>query len=160
GDPMPARFHAEPIVRATEMLLQERVPLAAPFVQPHGDETAPRPMVRDHLLPMSRRLTTANTPHPRIHLLSNRQYSVMVTNAGAGSSVRRALDGTRWHEARPRDCWGQFCYVRDLRTGLVWSTGFQPLGRPADKYEVIYSTDKAEFLRHDAGIETHWEIAV
>jgi cyclic beta-1,2-glucan synthetase len=159
-DPLPGRFRAEPAVRATDMLLQERVPLTAPFVQPHGDEAAPPPLVRDSLPPVSRRLTTAQTPHPRVHLLSNRQYSVMLTNAGAGYSTCRDLDVTRWHEDRTRDCWGQFCYVRDLRTGLVWSAGYQPLCRPADEFEVIYSTDKAEFRRTDAGIETHWEIAV
>src|SRR5262249_45377293 len=35
-----------------------------------------------------------------------------------------------------------------------------PLGRTADEYEVVYSTDKAEFRRSDGGIETHWEITV
>ena len=40
NDPMPRRFHAEPMVRATELLLQERMPRTAPLVQPHGDEAA------------------------------------------------------------------------------------------------------------------------
>ena len=35
-----AGFHAEPMVRAAELLLQERVPPDAPLVQPHGDEAA------------------------------------------------------------------------------------------------------------------------
>jgi len=35
---MRARFHAEPMVKATEMLLEERVPRSAPLVQPHSDE--------------------------------------------------------------------------------------------------------------------------
>jgi cyclic beta-1,2-glucan synthetase len=159
GEPMPRRFHAEPAVRATELLLQERVPLAAPLVKPHGDETSAAPLVRDSLL-VSRRLTTADTQQPRIHLLSNRQYSVMVTNAGSGYSTWRDLDVTRWREDATRDCWGQFCYIRDVRSGLTWSTGHQPVGRLADEYEVVYSTDKAEFRRLDAGIETRWEITV
>jgi cyclic beta-1,2-glucan synthetase len=160
GEPMPRRFHAEPMVRATELLLQERLPASAPLLHPHGDEALPPPVVRDALLPMSRRLTSADTPHPRIHLLSNRRYSVMVTNAGAGYSTCGGLDVTRWREDRTRDGWGQFCYVHDLRSGLTWSAGHQPLCRPPDEYEVVYSTDKAEFRRTDAGIETHWEIAV
>jgi cyclic beta-1,2-glucan synthetase len=161
GDPMPRRLHAEPVVRATELLLQERVPLVAPLIQPHGDEaSAVAPVVHDQLLPVSRRLTTPHTPRPRIHLLSNGRYSVMLTNAGAGSSTCRDLDVTRWREDRTRDCWGQFCYIRDLRSGLIWSAGHQPLCRTADAYEVVYSADKAEFRRLDAGVETHWEIAV
>ncbi len=160
GEPMVRRFHAEPMVRATELLLQERVPLSAPLIEPHGDETATAPLVHERLFPMSRRVTTPHTPHPRTHLLSNGRYNIMVTNAGSGRSTWRDLDVTRWREDRTRDCWGQFCYVRDLRSGLVWSAGYQPLGRAADDYEVIYSTDKAEFRRFDAGIETHLEITV
>ena len=108
----------------------------------------------------SRRVVTPHTPHPRTHLLSNRKYNVMVTNAGSGSSTMADIDVTRWREDRTRDCFGQFCYVRDLRSGLTWSVGFQPLCRPADDYEVVYSTDKAEFRRFDGGIETHMEITV
>ena len=93
-NPMPRRFHAEPMVRATELLLQERVPLVAPLVEPHRDEAAPPPLVRDQLLPMSRRLTTADTPHPRTHLLSSNQYSVMVKTAvGNGGSGTPAAAG-------------------------------------------------------------------
>jgi cyclic beta-1,2-glucan synthetase len=160
GERMVHRFHAEPIIRATELLLQERVPAAAPLLEAHGDEAAPRPVVRDRLLPMSRRVTTPNTPYPRTHLLSNGRYTVMVTNTGSGWSTYSALDVTRWREDRTRDCWGQFYYIRDLRSGLVWSAGHQPLGRTADDYEVVFSTDKAEFHRFDAGIETHLEIVV
>ena len=28
-------------------------------------------------------------------------------------------------EDRTRDDWGQFCYIRDLHTGVVWSAGHQ-----------------------------------
>jgi cyclic beta-1,2-glucan synthetase len=161
NNPMPRRFHAEPMVRATELLLQERMPLSAPIVKPHRDEVmVPAQPVMEDSHPMSRRLTTAQTPAPRTHLLSSGQYSMMITNAGSGYSVCRGLDVTRWREDRTRDAAGQFIYVRDLRSGLVWSGGHQPVCRPADEYEVVFSSDKAEFRRTDAGIETHLEIAV
>jgi cyclic beta-1,2-glucan synthetase len=159
--PMPRRFHAEPLVRAAEMLLQERLPRGAPLIEVHKEGEAMAESPRSSAQPMmSRRLSTAQTLAPRVHLLSNGEYSVMVTNAGSGFSTCRGLDVTRWREDRTRDAWGQFCYVRDLRSGLAWSAGYQPLGRPGDHYEVVYSTDKAEFRRLDAGIETHLEIAV
>ena len=34
GDPMVKRFHADPRVQATELLLQERVPRHTPTIQP------------------------------------------------------------------------------------------------------------------------------
>src|SRR4029453_12130482 len=38
GQPMVERFHADPRVRATELLLQERVPRQAPITQPRPVE--------------------------------------------------------------------------------------------------------------------------
>jgi cyclic beta-1,2-glucan synthetase len=160
GGPMPRRFHAEPMVRATELLLQERVPRSAPVMQPHSDETTPAPVTRDDAHPLSRRLTTPQTTTPRTHLLSNGRYTVMLTNAGSGFSRCRGLDVTRWREDRTRDAWGQFLYIRDLRSGLLWSAGHHPVCRAADEYEVIFSADKAGFRRLDAGVETYLEITV
>jgi cyclic beta-1,2-glucan synthetase len=158
--PMPRRFNAEPMVKATDLLLQERVQLAAPIYHPETAEVEATPVALDSMAPLSRRVTTPDTPHPRVQLISNRQYNVMLTSAGAGYSTWRDLDVTRWREDCTRDGWGQFCYLRDLRNGLVWSAGHQPIGRIADAYQVVFSSDKAEFHRSDAGIDTHWEITV
>jgi cyclic beta-1,2-glucan synthetase len=158
--PLVRRFHSEPMVRATELLLQEKMPRVAPVVDLHEDEVAPAPVVRDGVLPMSRRINTPDTPHPRTHLLSNGHYSVMLTNAGSGFSTWRDLDVTRWREDRTADPWGQWIYVRDLRAGTVWSAGHQPVCQPAEVFEAVFSTDKAEFRRRDGGIETHLEVTV
>jgi cyclic beta-1,2-glucan synthetase len=158
--PMQRRFHAEPMVRASDVLLEERVPRSAPIVEPHGDESALPMQRRDIVYPMSRRLTTPDTPHPRTHLLSHGRYHVMLTNAGGGYSGCDGLAVTRWREDRTRDCWGQFLYLRDLRSGEVWSATYQPLARTADEYEVTYSADKADFRQIMDGIETHLEITV
>src|SRR5207253_2907024 len=56
GEPMVRRFHAEPIVRATELLLQERVPQSAPLQKIFGDEAAPPEPATDGSFPMSRRV--------------------------------------------------------------------------------------------------------
>jgi cyclic beta-1,2-glucan synthetase len=55
---------------------------------------------------------------------------------------------------------GQSCYIRDLGGGPTWSAGHQPIGRPADDYEVVFAADKATFRRRDAGIESVLEVAV
>jgi cyclic beta-1,2-glucan synthetase len=160
GGVMVRRFHSEPMVRATELLLQERVPSIAVPVDTPDEEVAPRPAGPGGQDLLSRRLTTPNTPGPRTHLLSNGQYLVMVTNAGSGLSRCRDLDVTRWREDYTRDDHGQFCYVRDLKSGLLWSAGHQPVCRPTKEYEVVYSADKAEFRRVDGAIATHLEITV
>jgi cyclic beta-1,2-glucan synthetase len=160
GEVMVHRFHAEPMVRATELLLQERVPSVAAPVDTPDEEAAPRPAGQGGEDLLSRQLTTPNTPGPRTHLLSNGQYLVMVTNAGSGFSRCKDLDVTRWREDYTRDDHGQFCYIRDLDSGLVWSAGYQPICRPSKHYEVVYSADKAEFRRVDGAIATHLEVTV
>ncbi len=158
--PMRRRFHADPAVQATELLLQERVPRGVRAAELPEEEVIPGRSVRGHVGDLARRYTSADQSTPRIHLLSNGSYSVMVTTAGSGYSRRRQIAVTRWREDVTRDDWGQYCYVRDVDSGAVWSTTYQPIGRAADVYEVTYSLDKAEFRRIDEEIETHTDISV
>ena len=97
---------------------------------------------------------------PQIALLSNGRYSVMITAAGGGWGAWCDMDVTRWREDGTRDCWGQFCYVRDRSSGRTWSTGTQPLCQPADEYDVDFHVDRAEFRRRDGDIETRWAVCV
>ena len=160
GNVMQERFHADPLVQATELLLQERIPVHVPVTRPRAEEVLMSRIVRGVVAPVTRRFETADLPTPRVQLLSNGTYSVMVTTAGAGYSVCGQLAITRWREDVTRDHWGSFCYLRDVRTGAVWSAGFQPTGRAPASYEVSFVEDKAEFWRRDAGILTHTEMIV
>jgi cyclic beta-1,2-glucan synthetase len=163
-DVMPRRFHAEPRVRAVELLLQERPPhdpeiLNIPAARSPVQEPLAAEAKRD-VTPMSRRLTTSVTPAPLSHLLSNSRYHVMITNAGSGYSACRGLDVTRWRADPTCESWGQFCYIRDLQRGLVWSAAFQPICRASGAHEVSFAADKATFRRRDADIETLLEVIV
>jgi cellobiose phosphorylase len=97
---------------------------------------------------------------PAIALLSNGSYGVMITSAGAGYSTWRGLDVTRWREDATRDCWGQFCYVREISSGSAWSIGSQPLPKPADESGFQFHADRAEFWRRDGDVETRCAIGV
>jgi cyclic beta-1,2-glucan synthetase len=160
GEPMPRRFHAEPMVRATDLLLQERLPRAATPVEVVQQEQEPPPAAEHGPVLLSRRLTSAMTATPHTHLLSSGRCNIMLTNAGAGFSRCQGFDVTRWREDLTLDDNGQWCYVRDLTTGGLWSATYQPLGRKADHYEVIFSADKAEFRRRDGKITTTLEVTV
>lgn len=100
------------------------------------------------------------TIKPSVALLSNSEYSVIVTDAGAGYSTWRGLDVTRWREDATRDCWGQFCYVRDVTADRIWSVGYQPLCGVADEYAFEVYADRAEFARRDGDVETRWAVCV
>src|SRR5207253_293169 len=118
---MRARFHAEPIVKAADLLLQERAPRDVAVARPRAEEVKTAAHVRDLVGPVVRRFTSPNDPVPRTHLLSNGHYAVMITAAGSGYSRWRDLAITRWREDVTRDAYGQYLFLRDENSGDVWS---------------------------------------
>ena len=158
--PMQRRFHAEPIVQATQLLLQERVPQRVAISLPRAEEVHSDGTQRFVSTPNPRFYHDVNLPTPRTQLLSNGCYTVMVTSAGSGYSQCGPLGVSRWREDLTRDHWGHFFYIRNRGTGRFWSTGYQPTLVQPDSYEVTFAEDKVEFWRHDADILTHTEILV
>jgi len=157
---MRARFHADPIVQATELLLQERTPRDALVARPRAEEVSAAAKVRDVIAPVVRRFTTADDPTPRTQLLSNGNYTVMITAAGSGYSRWRDIAITRWREDATRDCWGAYFFLRDEQSGNIWSPGFQSTGAEPDSYEAEFYEDHAEFVRRDRSLNTKMEVVV
>ncbi len=157
---MRARFHAEPIIQATQLLLQERIPRDVLAAHPGADEVAAAANVRELVPPMPRGFESPHQPVPRTHLLSNGSYAVMITAAGSGYSRWRDLAVTRWREDATCDCWGMYVFLRDVPNGKLWSAGYQPTGIEPDSYEAAFFEDRAEIARRDGTIETRMEVAV
>ena len=157
---MRARFHKEPIVRATELLLQERTPRDVAVARPLSAEVVASERVLELGPPGGRRFTTAHGATPATHLLSNGQYAVMITAAGSGYSRWRDVAVTRWREDSTCDDWGSFIFLRDVGDGSVWSAGFQPTGAEPDSYDVVFKEDRAEFSRTDRALTTALDVLV
>jgi cyclic beta-1,2-glucan synthetase len=157
---MRARFHAEPRMQATELLLQERTPRDVLVARPRVEEVRAVANVRDLVPPVLRRFTSPHDATPGVHLLSNGRYVVMVTTAGSGYSHWRDLAVTRWREDRTRDSWGTYVFLRDGQSGQVWSAAYQPSGVEPDSYEVVFSEDHVEIRRRDGAIATTLEVVV
>ena len=157
-DRMVRRFHADPRVQATELLLQERVPRRTPTIQPRPlDEmrvVAPAPS-----MPV-RRYRSPHTAFPHAQFLSNGNYVTIVTNAGGGSSFHRGLAVTKSRRDPTRDPGSQFVYLRDVRSGSVWSATYHPTAAEPDDYMVEFRAEKATFRRHDDEISTQLDVAV
>jgi cyclic beta-1,2-glucan glucanotransferase len=157
---MRARFRAEPLVQATELLLQERTPRDVAVARPRADEVQAVGDVREFVPPTVRHFDSPNGSLPRTQLLSNGRYSVMLTTAGSGYSRWRDLAVTRWREDVTRDAWGTYVFLRDVESGESWSAGYQPRGGAPDSYEVTFSEDRAEIVRRDGAIGTTLQVIV
>jgi len=157
---MRARFHAEPGVQATELLLQERTPRDVAVAHPRAEEVATAATVRDLELLALRRLRAGHGATPEAHLLSNGRYTVMLTGAGSGYSRWGDIAVTRWREDATRDDWGSFVFLRDAQDEQLWSAGFQPSGMRPDSYEVTFTEDRAQFNRRDGALSTSLDVLV
>jgi len=154
------RFHAAPIVQASELLLQERTPRDVLVARPRAEEVSAAPHLRELVPPTVREFTTAHDATPRTDLLSNGRYAVMLTSAGSGYSRWRDIAITRWREDPTRDSWGAYIFLRDEQTGNVWSAGYQPSGIEPDFYEAAFDEDHAEIIRRDRSLTTALEVVV
>nr|WP_281354743.1 glucoamylase family protein [Roseospira navarrensis] len=127
GGRMRDRFHRDPMVKACELLLQERVP---------QDVAAARPGVEGMKTPVTavtsggaatRRPTVSASGAPATHLLSNGRYAVMLTATGGGYSRWGPIAVTRWREDGEPDDGGTFIFLRDRATGKRWTASASPV---------------------------------
>ena len=122
---MVRRFHSDPRVQATELLLQERVP------RERGHPEARARPRRPHV-PASRGAAV----HPPLPLATHRAAARPLPlerglHRDRDQRRRRRIPlagprrdpGARGRHARPR---GLFLYLRDVRSGATWSATYQP----------------------------------
>lgn len=153
-----ARFHAEPMIQAVELLLQERVPRDASVAAPHARDVQVSPP--DHTIsPAVRRFVSPADAWPSAHLLSNGTYSVMLTPTGAGFSRWRDLAVTRWRADPTRAGFGSYLYLRDVRSGARWSGAVQPFGL-APGHTAVFCDHNAAFTHRTSDLITHTDVLV
>jgi len=152
------RFHRIPLIRATDLLLQERSPRDADTRDPRL--ALVRTTAAETVQLEVRRTPSPTSAVPSSHLLSNGRYTVMVTAASAGYSAWDDLAITRWREDSTRDDRGSFLYLRELASGRVWSAGYQPTAAVPDRYEAVFAEDRVHITRGDGAIGADLEILV
>ena len=160
GDPMSRRFMACPMLKATELLLHEKVPTATARIETEMLDADSEHEALDTPDLVMRISTNPNHQNPEVHLLSNGRYHVAISSAGGGYSRWGDLAVTRWREDATCDNWGTFIYLRDLASGDFWSAAHQPTRQPVQGYEAIFSQSRAEFRHHHADLDVHSEISV
>ena len=157
---MRGRFHAEPMIQATELLLQERMPRDVAIVHSWEVQVHSPAQARFIEPDGGRHFTSALQAAPVSHLLSNGRFTTMLTTAGSGYIVWDGIAVTRWREDATRDDHGSYVFIRDTRSGEVWSAGLQPSGVTPSSYSVTFTEDRAVFTRHGATLSTAMEVLV
>ncbi|MDR3121415.1 MAG: hypothetical protein LBU58_08810 [Clostridiales bacterium] len=123
-----------------------------------GAAASAAPLVRSAQLVRSMSLAQSIPGIPNAHILSNGKYSIVITDRGTGYSKNKTIRVSRWREDSTLDPYGMFFYLRNIDTNDVWSAAFAPLLTAPDRYEAVFTPDKAVFTRADGQIETKTEI--
>ncbi|WP_439533254.1 GH36-type glycosyl hydrolase domain-containing protein [Polymorphobacter sp.] len=160
GGALREAFHAEPMIRATSLLLHERPPRGVGTFNPRAEEATVAATDRPAEAGASRSYGTRPEPVHPVHLLSNGRYSVLLTSAGSGRSSWKGLSINRWREDPVVHGHGSWIYVTDEQQHLSWSATQAPLGVHAGDYTAIFLEGRAEFHRNDGTLATTTEVLI
>lgn len=160
GDILQKRFHNDPVIRSAELLLQEKMPARVIYSKGHKEEWVSRNHRIEHTdNAAARTYGSPGTIPPNIHMLSNGEYSVLITDGGSGRSLCGDMAVNRW-EADHVNKKGFYIFIQNINSNTAWSATYDPFGHEPEKYRVVFSPDKAEFTRKNGNIESYLEITV
>ena len=154
------RFMADAAVRATALLLDERVPRR--YVSRPAQIDEPVTIV-EAATPTRIGVHQVDTPHtvePHVALLGGDGYRVLLTNTGSGHSRANDIDVFRWRADATQDDTGHWIYIKDLTAGALWSAAYQPVRAMPESYRATFAADRVIFTRRDGAVDTRTEIVV
>ena len=150
------RFGREPHMRATELLLQERVPWEFPPEQATDAEDATPDLARTQT-PTLHSWTAPDEPIPQMHVIGNGSLASWITSAGGGALWWRGQALTRWTGDPVSRAGDARLYLSEPDSGAVWSLG----GRAGDlSTEASFYAHKVEFHERGDTLSTRLEIAI
>lgn len=154
------RFHGHPIIKAGELMLQERIPLKVIITKEYKERIEERDELRKEYREASRSYEIPDFVPPPCHLLSNGNYSVLINARGEGFSKFNDVYINRWRNDSLRGDYGNFIFIKNMSSKRTWSVGHEPLRTKPDAYKVSFLPSKAEFIRRDEEINTIMEVFV
>ena len=164
-DIMVQRMHSDPRIQSVELLLQEQLPHTAPVQDPYAEDVKGVRRLTAAPVEINSWRVPVQTPIPQMHLLSNGDYNVLLSNMGGGYSSWRDIDLTRWQPDGVLDSWGNWIYIQELgsdpeKVGRLWSASHQPIPGSAADMQVTYFAHMVVYHRTQNGIASTMEVTV
>lgn len=100
-------------------------------------------------------ITRPDTPRPWIHILSNGDYSVILSQTGGGYSSWKNSNlarVTRWLQDMIKDEMGKYFFITDKDAKETWSLSWKPTMPQFDFYEARYGMGYATITSRKSGI--------
>ncbi|WP_029689410.1 glycosyl transferase family 36 [Thermoanaerobacter sp. A7A] len=108
-------------------------------------------------------IKTPKTPRPWVNVISNGDYSFIVSQTGSGFSWRgNAVENrlTRYSQDIIKDEWGKYIYIRDEESKEFWSASWKPVCSEPDFYEVRHGIGYSVITQTKNGIKSSLKMFV
>ena len=104
-----------------------------------------------------------HTPAPWSNVIANAQIGCLITESGAGCTWvgnSRENQLTPWSNDPVADWSGEACYIRDDRSGVLWSPTAHPIRLPGARYVARHGQGYSEFDLYAQGIASRQRVFV
>ena len=147
------RFHAEMMIKASEVLLEEKRRSYLISIARQGYTIKiGKPLFKEDGY-SNRYVNSAGVNPPAVDYLSNGKYSLMITSDGDGFSQYEDRMLYRWRPDIYANT-GNYIYVKDMKQGKLWSAAYHPTRTEPDDYQAVFCPHRAEFKRRDGDVST------
>ena len=108
-------------------------------------------------------IKTYRTPKPWVNVISNGLYGTVISQTGGGFSWYEHSEFNRlnrWHQDLIQDNWGKYIYIKNNKTGDVWSPTFLPVKRELNEFECVHGIGYTKFISVYKEIKTELTIII
>lgn len=153
------RFHAEMMIKATEVLLEEKRQSYLISIARQGYTIKIGKTLFKEDIYSNRYVNRTGVNSPVVNYLSNGKYSLMITSDGDGFSKYEDRMLYRFRSDIYANT-GNYIYIKDMKQGKIWSTSYHPTRRPPEDYQVVFCPHQAEFKRRDGDISSQMIVSL
>ena len=150
-------FHNDVRVKSVEILLKEKVqfnPVIDLKIYGYKKYNYEKEVVENDI-----RAFNYLSDIPEVSVLSNNNYLMLINDRGNGFSRYKKVQLNRYRKITEQD-YGMFMYIKDTENDRVWSNTYAPTNVEPDKYNIVFASDRINFIRQDGHITTKTEIIV
>ena len=156
---MRERFHKEMMIKASEVLLEEKRQSHLISIAKRGYTIKIGKLLFHENQYRDRYIKRTGALTPVVNYLSNGKYSLLITSDGDGFSQFEDRMLYRWRSDIYANT-GNYIYIKDKKQGKFWSATYHPTKIEPEQYQVVFSPNQAEFTRTDGDIKTNMVVSL
>ena len=152
------RFMENPEIKSVNILLQERMPQKV-IITKEKKERIEKIKNEDYEAYSQREYIKINSKLNPVNMIASGNYMVVTDQNGNGFSKYKDILINRFKETDEEEQ-GIFFYLKNIETKQIWTCGHKNYLTKPEKYTVLFSPDKSEYIRQDGNIETIEKISI